>query len=61
MGFGSYDETEQGKNEVGVDEDDDDGSVSKKGEYDGEAEFDFGDADTEDLVGKLDEIKEDED
>lgn len=59
MGFGSYDESEQQNQEV--DEDDDSESVAvHENDHDGEVSFET-DASTEDLIGKLSEMKGDTD
>lgn len=58
MGFGSYDESEQENQEVDVGEDE--GSVDKGSDYEGEEEFEFGDADTDDLVEKLGDMREED-
>lgn len=55
MGFGSYDESEQENQDVEVSED---SEVTMEGEYNGDEEFEFGDADTGDLVDQLQEMKD---
>lgn len=58
MGFGSYDESEQENQDVDVSEDDE--SVDKGAEYEGEENFEFGDAETDDLIDKLHDMQDDE-
>ncbi|PSQ59123.1 MAG: death domain-associated protein [Halobacteriales archaeon SW_9_67_25] len=59
MGFGSYDESEQENQQV--DTDDDSEAVSlDEAKHEGEVTFET-DADTEALVGKLAEMKDDGD
>jgi len=56
MGFGSYDESEQENQEV--DADFEDGNVTTNSEnHDGDVEFEF-DASNDELLDKLDEIKD---
>jgi hypothetical protein len=56
MGFGSYDESEQENQEV--DADFEDGNVTADGEtHDGDVEFEF-DASNDELLDKLDEMKD---
>jgi len=58
MGFGSYDESEQGKNELDVDEDGDDDAVDADGAaHEGSVEFEIG-ASNDELIDRLQEIKE---
>ncbi|WP_096389766.1 DUF5786 family protein [Halopenitus persicus] len=59
MGFGSYDESEQ---ENANRDDEDDGSEAvnvHENDHDGSMSFES-DASTDDLVGRLDEMKDDE-
>ncbi|WP_280535634.1 DUF5786 family protein [Halopenitus sp. POP-27] len=59
MGFGSYDESEQ-ENANRDDEDDDSEAVNvHENDHDGSMSFES-DASTDDLVGRLDEMKDDE-
>lgn len=56
MGFGSYDESEQEKQDVDTAEDDDEAvSMNREGEDpENDVEFTFDGADTEELLDKLD-------
>ncbi|MEF8812797.1 MAG: DUF5786 family protein [Halovenus sp.] len=58
MGFGSYDESEQEKQETDTDEDVEAVNVHEN-DHEGEVRFDS-DASTDDLVGRLEEMKESE-
>lgn len=58
MGFGSYDESEQENQEVNVEDDSE--SVDKGENYEGEEKFEFGDADTDELIDKLHDMRDDE-
>lgn len=60
MGFGSYDETEQENQELQADEDESEGVTVHENNHDGEVSFET-DASTDDLVGRLDEMRDDED
>ncbi|WP_336330732.1 DUF5786 family protein [Haloarcula sp. CGMCC 1.2071] len=55
MGFGSYDESEQQDQNVETDEDD--GVAVHENDHDGEVSFET-EASTDELVNKLDEIKD---
>ena len=55
MGFGSYDESEQENQEF--DTDIDDGARSTPAAHDGEVEFEYDDASSEDLLETFEEIK----
>jgi len=58
MGFGSYDESEQKDQDVDTD---DDAAVNvHENDHDGEVSIEGG-ASTDDLVGRLSEMKDDED
>jgi len=58
MGFGSYDESEQTDQDVDTD---DDGAVNvHEHDHDGEVSIEGG-AETDDLVGRLSEMKDDGD
>ncbi len=57
MGFGSYDASEQGKQDVDTDED---GAVNvHEHDHDGDVSVE-GDADTDELVGRLAEMKDED-
>jgi hypothetical protein len=56
MGFGSYDESEQ--KDQDVDADDSEGVAVHENEHDGDVSFEV-EGSTEDLVGKLGEMRED--
>ena len=56
MGFGSYDESEQGDQDTDIDED---GAVNvHENDHDGEISFDS-EADSDELIDQLQSIKED--
>ncbi|MFB6304177.1 MAG: DUF5786 family protein [Haloferacaceae archaeon] len=57
MGFGSYDESEQGNHEATDDADESEGVNLHEDEHEGEVTFES-DASTADLVGRLQEIKD---
>jgi len=58
MGFGSYDESEQ--KDQDVDTDDDDAVNVHENDHDGDVSI-SGDASTDDLVGRLSEMRDDDD
>lgn len=60
MGFGSYDETEQENQELQADEDESEGVTVHENNHDGEVSFET-DASTDDLVGRLEEMRDDGD
>ena len=55
MGYGSYDESEQQNQEFDTDIDDD--ARSTLAAHDGEVEFEYDDASSEDLLETFEEIK----
>ena len=57
MGFGSYDESEQDKQDLDADFDDDDGVNAAENTHDGDVEFEFT-ASNDELIDKLSDIKE---
>ena len=57
MGFGSYDESEQEKQEIDADLDDDEGVSSRENDHEGSVEFEIG-ASNDELLDRLQEIKE---
>lgn len=57
MGFGSYDESEQGNQEVNT-EDIEDGENQEKADADGDMEFEFGESGTDELVDALDDMRD---
>lgn len=60
MGFGSYDESEQERQEVTTAIDEEDAEINERGdEHDGSFEFNNG-ASADDLVARLQEIKDDD-
>ncbi|SDZ81347.1 hypothetical protein SAMN04488065_0514 [Haloplanus vescus] len=59
MGFGSYDESEQKNQEVDAD-DDSEGVSVRENDHEGTVSFET-DASTDDLVGRLDEMKDEDD
>ncbi len=56
MGFGSYDESEQEKQQRTADTDETEAVNVHESEHDGEVSFESG-MSTDELVGKLDEMK----
>jgi hypothetical protein len=59
MGFGSYDESEQEKQELDADFEDDDGVQAGENDHDGSVDFEIG-ASNDELLDRLQEIKDDE-
>ncbi|WP_380680801.1 DUF5786 family protein [Salinigranum sp. GCM10025319] len=59
MGFGSYDESEQEKQEIDADYDEDDAEQTARNTHDGTVEFDIG-ASNDELLDRLKDIKETE-
>jgi hypothetical protein len=57
MGFGSYDESEQGKREFDTDDVDDESVNAEENAHDGNVEFEIG-ASNDELLDKLEDIKE---
>ncbi|WP_136688884.1 DUF5786 family protein [Halorhabdus amylolytica] len=57
MGFGSYDESEQDKQDLDADFDDDEGVNAAENTHDGDVEFEFT-ASNDELIDKLSDIKE---
>ncbi|PSP27746.1 death domain-associated protein [Halobacteriales archaeon QH_2_65_14] len=57
MGFGSYDESEQEKQELDADFEDEDGVNAAENEHDGSVEFEFT-ASNDELLDRLEDIKE---
>lgn len=58
MGFGSYDEAEQEKQEIDAsDLDDEEGVSAAEHTHEGEVEFEFGDTTSDDLLEQLEDIK----
>jgi len=55
MGFGSYDESEQGNHEIETDLEEGDGSTLT--DHDGDLEFEYDDASSEDLLETFEEIQ----
>lgn len=55
MGFGSYDESERENQQI--DTDIDEGDRSRLSDHDGEVEFEYDDASSEDLLETFEEIK----
>jgi hypothetical protein len=58
MGFGSYDESEQENQTLDLD-DDDEGVKTSENDHQGDVKFDIG-ASNDELLDKLEEIKDDE-
>lgn len=59
MGFGSYDESEQHRGEQQTDDEDEEAVSRDDADYEGSIEFETGS--TDDLLDKLDDIKDGED
>ncbi len=58
MGFGSYDESEQGNQEYNTDFEDDDGDLkTEENTHTGEVSFEFG-ASNDELLDRLKDIKD---
>ncbi|WP_181686865.1 DUF5786 family protein [Halorhabdus salina] len=57
MGFGSYDESEQDKQDLDADFDDDDGVNAEENTHNGDVEFEFT-ASNDELLDQLSDIKE---
>ncbi len=56
MGFGSYDESEQGNHEIDTDIDEtEEGGLSS---HEGSVEFEYDDATTEDLLEQFEEMRD---
>jgi hypothetical protein len=58
MGFGSYDESEQENQEYDTDYDDEEAVETSQSEHEGSVEYEIG-ASNEELLDKLQEIKDD--
>ena len=59
MGFGSYDESEQGTQEYDTDFEDEDGVSAAENAHEGDVEFEFT-ASNDELLDRLEDIKTDE-
>lgn len=59
MGFGSYDESEQEKQEVDADYDEENAESTAKNTHEGSIEYDIG-ASNDELLDRLQQIKESE-
>jgi len=57
MGFGSYDESEQEKQDLDADFDDEAATTAGENEHDGRVDFEFT-ASNDELLAQLEEIKE---
>lgn len=57
MGFGSYDESEQ-RDDSPDDLGEDDGVQTEENNHEGDVEFDFEETSNEELIDRLDDIKE---
>jgi hypothetical protein len=60
MGFGSYDESEQEKQEIDADYDEEEAEQTARNTHDGSVEFDIG-APNDELLDRLQDIKQTED
>jgi hypothetical protein len=58
MGFGSYDESEQEKQDYDADLDDDSGVDTEENSHEGSVDFEIG-ASNDELLDRLEDIKED--
>ena len=56
MGFGSYDESEQGSQDTEIDED---ATITRENDHDGDVNFDSG-ADSDELIDRLQSMKDDD-
>jgi hypothetical protein len=59
MGFGSYDESEQEKQDVSADDDENEAVAVHESDHDGEVRFET-EASTSDLVDRLGDMKDDD-
>ncbi|MDZ7849713.1 MAG: DUF5786 family protein [Halodesulfurarchaeum sp.] len=58
MGFGSYDESEQGKNDIASEDlDGDEGVATSENDHEGKVDFEIG-ASNDELLDKLEDIKD---
>lgn len=57
MGFGSYDESEQGKQEIDTDFEDEEGVQTSENVHEGQVEFEIG-ASNDELLDRLQEMKD---
>ncbi|SDM21799.1 hypothetical protein SAMN04487949_1311 [Halogranum gelatinilyticum] len=60
MGFGSYDESEQENQQSSADIDESEAVASHENDHDGSSTFEAG-ASNEDLIGRLDEMRDEDD
>jgi hypothetical protein len=56
MGFGSYDESEQERQDVDAEYDEDDGVSTEESDHDGDVEYEIG-ATNDELIDRLQDIK----
>ncbi len=56
MGFGSYDESEQDRQDIDADYDEDDGVTTDESDHDGDVEYEIG-ASNDELLDRLQDIK----
>ncbi len=56
MGFGSYDESEQDRQDIDADYDEDDGVTTDESDHDGDVEYEIG-ASNDELIDRLKDIK----
>ncbi len=59
MGFGSYDESEQEKQEIDADLENDDGVSRGESDHEGDVEYEIG-ASNDELIDRLKDIKDNE-
>ncbi|WP_276261593.1 DUF5786 family protein [Haloglomus litoreum] len=58
MGFGSYDESEQENQEIDTDFEDEEGMNTAEHDHRGDVNYEFGDTDSDELLNKLKDIKD---
>ncbi|MFB6254610.1 MAG: DUF5786 family protein [Halobacteriaceae archaeon] len=58
MGFGSYDESEQENQEIDTENINEDGIEGEQANHEGSIEFDFAETSNEELVDRLQDIKD---
>ena len=56
MGFGSYDESEQERQDIDTEYDEEDGVSTEESDHDGDVEYEFG-ASNDELLDRLQDIK----
>jgi hypothetical protein len=56
MGFGSYDESDQERQDIDTDYDEDEGVTTDESDHDGDVEYEIG-ASNDELLDRLEDIK----